>query len=715
MTLPKVNGRFAFEKVGNSSDFLSLANGKLFVVSNKSQSGPSGTQWDVWGQYFNLDGTVSSPEFRLYNSAITGNRRGPEAIQLADGNYLVIWQVDSSDASERGTYGTLYDPSGNAIRSNFKLDGDEGTNNSVGGVVPLSTGGFVMVGTVSPNDGGNSTGLPVFRLFDAFGDPASGFTQFAVLDTSAPSTLKAVALSNGKFAMIWDDYARALGDLDGFGIKARIFNSNGTPFSGEFLVNTTTTNFQQYAEVTQMTSGGFAVLFRQYDPATKFESCRLQTFDANGALVGKEVLLSSGVVYQTEIIGLLDGRLLVVYEAEQASTRVTVVKAQVFNANGTVSVPEFLVSTNATADLKSATLLANGNVLVTWSDVNSNRYAQLFDPDRNGTAGNDSFTGTALADIYNGLAGNDWISGLAGDDTLNGDAGDDHLIGGLGADALNGGSGYDFARYDFATAPVTAALYKPSLNTGEAAGDTYTSIEGLVGSQNSDYLYGNASSNQIFGLGGNDWIDGYGGVDSLYGGDGIDSLVSRASGEILDGGAGFDYVRYDYATASVTAALFAPSINKGFAAGDKYTAIDGFVGSAFGDWLHGDDWWNILIGQGGNDSIDGRGGNDQLYGDAGNDILYGGAGNDILSGGTGSDVFRFSGLDMGSDIITDYQDGADKLSIALSLETTFSGLTFTGNGSTSVTITGLNGSGNAIVVQSATAFTLDASDFSFYG
>jgi Ca2+-binding RTX toxin-like protein len=83
----------------------------------------------------------------------------------------------------------------------------------------------------------------------------------------------------------------------------------------------------------------------------------------------------------------------------------------------------------------------------------------------------------------------------------------------------------------------------------------------------------------------------------------------------------------------------------------------------------------ILVGSTNADvSLTGSTGADVLLGTGGKDRLDGGAGNDRYSGGTGADVFVFSGA-FGSDMVTDYQDGRDKLDLDAGL--TFASLSLT--------------------------------------
>ena len=235
------------------------------------------------------------------------------------------------------------------------------------------------------------------------------------------------------------------------------------------------------------------------------------------------------------------------------------------------------------------------------------------------------------------LAESDSITGSAGNDTILGFDGDDTLIGGSGADVLNGGSGNDTASYRTASTGLFAGIEDAQYNSGEAAGDTYISIENLEGSQYGDFLYGDGLANRLSGLGGNDVFAGKAGADTF------------------DGGAGSDTVSYD-ASPAVRADLLTPATNTGDAAGDVYLSIENLDGSSFDDILCGDNAANVIRGSSypnltsGNDALYGRGGNDTLFGFDGNDVLNGGLGADKMAGGTGNDIYY---VDSAGDTVTE--------------------------------------------------------------
>jgi serralysin len=136
--------------------------------------------------------------------------------------------------------------------------------------------------------------------------------------------------------------------------------------------------------------------------------------------------------------------------------------------------------------------------------------------------------------------GGNRLYGSAGSDQLYGRGGNDVLLGGEGGDYLSGGSGIDYASYVSAATGVLASLSSPSSNRGDAAGDSYLSIEGLLGSGFADRLLGNNGANTIKAGGGNDKLYGHSGNDVLSGGTGNDALTGGSGRDVLYGGSGAD-------------------------------------------------------------------------------------------------------------------------------------------------------------------------------
>ena len=104
------------------------------------------------------------------------------------------------------------------------------------------------------------------------------------------------------------------------------------------------------------------------------------------------------------------------------------------------------------------------------------------------------------------LTGFENLRGSSFNDTLTGN-GLSRLEGGPGADHIIGQPGQlDVASYEHAAAGVTVDLNLAvqAANAGEAAGDTFTSINSVRGSNFDDTITGNGNNNVFRGLGGND-------------------------------------------------------------------------------------------------------------------------------------------------------------------------------------------------------------------
>jgi len=205
--------------------------------------------------------------------------------------------------------------------------------------------------------------------------------------------------------------------------------------------------------------------------------------------------------------------------------------------------------------------------------------------------------------------------------------------GDIGNDVLNGGAGNDYADYINSNAAVQINLGAGTATGGHAEGDSFISIERVLGSNFDDQIIGNFANNYLRGAGGDDEIFGGNGVDFLEGGGGADKL---------NGGDGTDWAYYLNAASGITANLGDSSQNTGEATGDIYIDIESLRGSEFGDILTGDSGTNYITGE------------------AGNDVLNGGAGNDTLRGDEGADTFVF---DVGTfrDRVIDFDDSENDM------------------------------------------------------
>ncbi|MBK8115746.1 MAG: calcium-binding protein [Candidatus Accumulibacter sp.] len=212
------------------------------------------------------------------------------------------------------------------------------------------------------------------------------------------------------------------------------------------------------------------------------------------------------------------------------------------------------------------------------------------------------------------LAGSADIDGSGNEaaNKLTGNTGDNRLDGGAGADAIAGGLGDDTYLVDNTGDTAVEAL--------DAGTDTVRSyvnftlganVENLellgdanlkgTGNALANVLTGNGGANTLAGGDGNDALDGGAGADALAGGLGDDAYwVDDAGDKATEGaGAGTDTVY------SGVSWILGDNVEN-LVLGGWYVNIDG-KGNALANRLTGNDWSNVLDGQGGADALAGLG------------------------------------------------------------------------------------------------------------
>ncbi|SEH29930.1 calcium-binding protein [Magnetospirillum fulvum] len=313
-----------------------------------------------------------------------------------------------------------------------------------------------------------------------------------------------------------------------------------------------------------------------------------------------------------------------------------------------------------------------------------------------GGTGNDLFFGGSVGDSFSGGNGTDTVSynndssgvGLTisltntanssgyaqGDsytsiETIIGTGFDDTFIGGTasGSATMDGAVGSDWISYA-GLAAATVSL-GGGTNAGSAQYDKLVNIENILGSGNADVLTGSTATNTINAGAGDDTIFGSGGSDSIDGGVGSHDIIDYS---VNAAGAANDRAVTVYLGGFDEVGNNSSSHSVTMPAG--YTGY-GLNDLAVANTVVADYYANIedVRGGGGNDILIGTTGINTIYGGSGNDTLGGGGGGDRLDGGGGTDTVTYAWESFGVSV---YLGGTTQTGAAvggLSLPTGYTG------------------------------------------
>ncbi len=616
----------------NQSSVVALTDGGFLVAWR--DEGPSDSV--IRAQRFDATGARVGTEFVVNGAG--GDQLNPVLVALSDGNVWAL-QQDFDSANDHDIAGQVIQPDGTVVRAQdangsgndevrpagaslgtngavavwmnlnanggdihmrgFNADGTERfatatVNTNAGTLADIQYGPSVAGSpdggkfVVVWGDQGETTGEVRARVFNADGTEAAA--EFAVSSLSpltAPDASTSVAwLDNNRFAVTWFSFS---GDGSHAAIKYAIFNANGTSFTGERLANSTTYGSQEDPVIAALPSGGFVIAWMDFSGTggdNSFSGIRLQAFDGAGDKIGGEILV-----------------------------------------NTTTNFGQFDVSLTA---------LADGRVVVTWTDASGSGddpsgnavRAQIIDP-RDGIV-----DGTSKADtLYGHDSVGDEIRGFDGDDIIYGLAGNDIIQGGSGIDTIYAGKGDDF---------VYGGL-DGDVIFGDAGDDE------IYGEQGSDTIYGDTGDDVIYGGDADDFLYGGLGADIISGGAGIDLLDGGAGADTLDGGLGNDVYVIDNAGDVVietngggSADRVTVSVSYTLKAGvqvEQMTTTDAAGKSPLS--ITGNSFTQKITGNAGDNTLNDGGGNaaDTLTGLAGNDtyIIHNADAVIVEAGGQGTD------------------------------------------------------------------------------
>ena len=645
-------------------------------------------------------------------------QENPQIVGLSNGNFLVVWE-DSNNSAANGVgkdiVGVIYDPLGNAISGSIFLNSVSGSARQETNpmIAARPDGGFVVVyefASASDND-------IIYGIYNSTGQAISH--NFIENDPTSPSLVynkpSVAVASDGSFFV---SYQRDDGTNQE--IVGRKVASDGTvgalvvvrqdgPSNGADLENA------RDPDTAALANGGFVTTYLVNDDFAgdneALVEVRITNADGTNSTLISTVAQTDGQSDSNPQVAVLSDSRFVVAWNENG-----VIRARIYNQNGTSSLEEFNITNNASltfllldivalddggyvtlfqdttegrmlvnrgkngvpdgnilildsgagiASNGSLGLTSDGRIVATWS--NGEVQSIILDPRGsviNAKTGGGVTTGRQNGSTINGSSSDDVIHGVGGNDVIVGNGGNDTMFGGLGDDTYFvqqagdivtelAGQGNDLV---YVTDVGTFTL-SDHVEVGAAFGSTLN----IIGNSGANTLIGNAMNNVLNGGGGDDIIFGVAGGNSLIGGAGNDALVSGTGAEGMSGGANDDtYIigAGDIVTENPgegTDTVYSPLATYFMTDNVEIGVVNG------GTTLIGNSGANTLIGDGNFNVLSGLDGSDFLVGGAGGDVLIGGGGLDVLQGNGGGDVFWWTAMSELGDIIQDWVNTEDQL------------------------------------------------------
>jgi hypothetical protein len=242
-------------------------------------------------------------------------------------------------------------------------------------VSPLANGQFVVVwesGSGATNGDGDESGVFAQR-FATNGARVSSEFQINVYTSGRQEDPSVAARVDGSFIVVWDS---ALQDGSGEGVFARRYTAAGEPESGEFRVNSYTTNFQTYPAIAAV-GDGFVVVWESFGQDGSHGGIFGQFLGAAGDAVGTEFRINT---YTTDfqrfpsVAGNANGEFVVVWESEPQQGGVgqdgsdAGIFGQRYAADGSPEGAEFQLNSYTTdrQTLPDVVVADDGSFLVVW-------------------------------------------------------------------------------------------------------------------------------------------------------------------------------------------------------------------------------------------------------------------------------------------------------------------------------------------------------------
>ncbi len=268
----------------------------------------------------------------------TGHQLSPAVAADANGDFVVTWVRHSVSFTNSEVFARRFDAQGVPKEAEFQVNVHTTGSQTRPAIAGGDLGNFVVVWE---SDGQDGSGFGIFaRVFDSNGAPQGGEIPVSSYTTGLQIRPSVAMDAGDNFVVTW--YGDGPG---GFASWVRRFDATGTPLFPEIPASAFTTGGQPFPDVATDAGGDFVVVWRSYLPS----GIRARRFDALGAAKGPDFEVRSHLTGSTvfpDVDMESDGRFTVVWTKNSSEPSGGAgAFGRRFDASGAAEGPQFQIST----------------------------------------------------------------------------------------------------------------------------------------------------------------------------------------------------------------------------------------------------------------------------------------------------------------------------------------------------------------------------------
>ncbi|MEW6015154.1 MAG: FlgD immunoglobulin-like domain containing protein [Candidatus Zixiibacteriota bacterium] len=274
----------------------------------------------VIAQWYFSDGTPRGP-ITIVNDVYYGDRYNSSIVMAPDGRSVIVWE-DERNSLYDDIYGQMFDPDGNPVGTNFRINDDTGICDQWSSAVAMDeNGGFSVVWQDGRNDyleigvdRYNDSTEVFFQRFDASGSPVGSNVKVNDEGTSILQRFASIdSDSTGNVTVVWEDSR--------FGLRriyAQHFDADGDKVGANMALDSMSTSGSWgMPRVILQENREFVVVAQSSISYPNMIDLGLLFFDSSGLSLGSCIIPHDSVYLDQQYADIAesnDGNILLVWE-----------------------------------------------------------------------------------------------------------------------------------------------------------------------------------------------------------------------------------------------------------------------------------------------------------------------------------------------------------------------------------------------------------------